>query len=181
MKKHLLISATSVIGLLNIALSGCEEKTLGRTYDIWFPDTENTEGMKTVVIPAEGGEILIPTSSGLRGDGTVPLVYMLSNVEVQGEKTSRLSVKINAQSLVSSCDKANLKGDDSAFDWCNSDHHQLYTHEWLGIWQQREELHLYAQPNESSSERIIYVQPYNFPIVYGFLTVVQEGTNDENN
>ena len=165
----------SVLCLL--ILCGCAEEPIGQepTYDIWFPATENTEGMKTVVISAEGGEILIPTSSGLRGDGTVPLAYMLSNVDVQGEKTSRLSVKINAQSLVSSCDKANLKGDDSAFDWCNPDHHQLYTHEWLGIWQQREELHLYAQPNESSSERIIYVQPYNFPIVYGFLTVVQKG------
>lgn len=175
MKKHLLILVSSVIGLLSIALSGCEEKTLGRTYDIWFPDTENTEGMKTVVIPAEGGEILIPTSSGLRGDGTVPLAYMLSNVKVTGKKTTEIKMSGDEHSLVSRCDKANLEADDSAFDWCNPAGHQLYTHEWLGIWQELGALHLYVQPNVSSSERIIYVEPYNSPILYGFLTVVQEG------
>lgn len=175
MKKYLLILAISLIGLLSIALSGCEEKTLGRTYDIWFPDTENTEGMKTVVIPAEGGEILIPTSSGLRGGGTVPLAYMLSNVEVTGEKTTEIKMSGDEHSLVSRCDKANLETDDSAFDWCNPAGHQLYTHEWLGIWQELGALHLYVQPNVSSSERIIYVEPYNSPILYGFLTVVQEG------
>lgn len=160
-------------------MCGCAEEQIGQepTYDIWFPDTENTEGMKTVVIPAEGSEILVPTSSGLRGDGTVPLAYMLSNFKVTGEKTTEIKMSGDEHSLVSSCDKANLEADDSAFDWCNPDGHQLYTHEWLGIWQELGALHLYAQPNVSSSERIIYVEPYNSPILYGFLTVVQNGAN----
>lgn len=57
----------------------------------------------------------------------------------------------------------------------------LYTHEWLGIWQEPYVLHLYVQPNESTADRIIYVVPQREPILYGFLTVVQEGTNDGNN
>lgn len=51
----------------------------------------------------------------------------------------------------------------------------LYTHEWLGIWQEPYVLHLYVQPNESTADRTIYVAPQIEPILYGFLTVVQKG------
>lgn len=161
-----------------LILCGCEEEPIGQetAHNYWFPDCESSEGMKSVIIPAEGGEIILTTTSNPQvNNGIVPFKCMYSNVKVTGEKTTEIKMSGDEHSLVSRCDKANLEADDSAFDWCNPAGHQLYTHEWLGIWQELGVLHLYVQPNVSSSERIIYVEPYNSPILYGFLTVVQKG------
>lgn len=160
--------------LASILLHSCENDTTDGPYSEycpWFPDYEITNGLKSVSVPPEGGEITVTTNI----DGAVPLSFMASNVTVIGTNAAQFGFEWDEHSKVTKCDRTNLEANDSAFDWCNPRRHMLYTHEWLGIWQEPYVLHLYVQPNESTADRTIYVAPQIEPILYGFLTVVQKG------
>ena len=100
---------------------------------------------------------------------------MFSNATVTGDKTTSLDIITNESTLISMCDHENLMADHSDFDWCNPVKYPLYTHEWLGIYQDVDVLRLFVQPNHTSKQRTIYILPQNGFFVFGFLTVIQEG------
>lgn len=182
-RKHLMLSAMDRIKLLlnamliltGLTLTGCDEDTTyGKEpeYCPWFTDCDETESMKTVVIPAEGGETIVPTKS------MVPLYDMFTNVTVTGNKTSEIEIVWNDNSTETFYDPGDFSFH-SEFDWCNpyKEKIQLYVHEWLGVWQEPGRLHLYVQPNTGAGQRVMHIQPQNIygDVIYGFLTVVQEG------
>lgn len=171
-KIKLLLNAMLI--LAGLTLTGCEDDMTLRNdpvYKPWFPDCDETESMKTVVIPADGGETIVPTVT------MAPLYDMFTNVTVSGNKTSEIEIVWNDNSTGTLYDPGDFSFH-SEFDWCNpyKEKIQLYVHEWLGVWQEPGKLHLYVQPNTDAGQRIMYVQPANFgDITFGFLTVVQEG------
>lgn len=163
-----------------VMLTGCNKDDIPGneiTYAPWFPGSENSLGMTTVIVGAEGGENMLMTNI----NGTVPFEAMFSNVIVSGNNPRFVEIAYDDESACTPYDESNIHADHSSFDWCNPLRRKLFVHKWLGVWQKSYELHLFVQPNTSTQERIIYVKPNNFPIVYGFLTVVQKGAADGNN
>ena len=160
--------------MLAVMVTGCKEvPDIPRRFCPWFPGTEETEGMKTVIVSSQGGEFIIPTDPN--NTRYLGLISMFSNVTVTGDKTTSLDIITNESTKTSRCDRENLMADHSDFDWCNPVKYPLYTHEWLGIYQDVNVLRLFVQPNYTSKQRTIYILPQNGSFVSGCLTVIQEG------
>lgn len=163
-----------------MALTGCDNDE-GKgpidgpycEYLPWFPDCDETESMKTVIVPTDGGEIIVPTNERI-----VPLEDMFTNATVSGTKTSEITIDWHDSDAGTYYNPGKILPFPE-FDWCNPDKHGLYAHDWLGLWQEPYKLHLYVQPNTTAEQRVMYVQPHNSYLeLYGFLTVIQEGKTE---
>lgn len=169
--KALKIIKTILATIVALTVNSCEERDgVEIRYDPWFPGTETTQGMMTIVVPANGGEVTVPTRLE-----KAPLEYMISNVSVSGDRTRDIEIQLSENSKYTKCFGPETETDQSAFDWCNPTGQKLYIHEWLGVWQEPYNLHLCVQPNPTSETRSIHVIPVNELTIYGFLTVTQEG------